>query len=100
VVAESEEICDRALRLIGEGIEWEILPFILDPEEAARPDAPTDASELNSRDNVWQDIVVLNQGDIEKGFALPTMLSSSLKENMKTMSGLELSPDVWWLNER
>ena len=36
VVAESEEICDQALKLIGEGIEWEQLPFILDPEEASQ----------------------------------------------------------------
>src|SRR5512136_2467564 len=39
VIAESEEICDRALKLIGEGIEWEHLPIVLDPEGAAKPDA-------------------------------------------------------------
>jgi CO/xanthine dehydrogenase Mo-binding subunit len=38
VVADSEELCDRALRLIR--IDWEELPFILDMEEAAAPDAP------------------------------------------------------------
>jgi CO/xanthine dehydrogenase Mo-binding subunit len=69
VVAESEEICDRALRLIGEGIEWEQLPVILDPEEAARPDAPLLHPEINPKSNVWKDIVILNQGDVEKGFA-------------------------------
>lgn len=37
VVADSEEICDRALRLIE--IEWEELPFILDMAEAAKSDA-------------------------------------------------------------
>jgi CO/xanthine dehydrogenase Mo-binding subunit len=37
VVADSEETCDRALKLIK--IEWEELPFILDMEEAAKPDA-------------------------------------------------------------
>ena len=37
VVADSEEICDKALKLIK--IEWEELPFILDMEEAARTDA-------------------------------------------------------------
>ena len=37
VIAESEEICDRALKLISEGIEWEQLPFILDPEEESSP---------------------------------------------------------------
>lgn len=69
VVAESQEICDQALKLIGEGIEWEHLPFILDPEEAAKPDAYLLHPELNSKSNVWKDIVILNLGDVEKGFA-------------------------------
>jgi CO/xanthine dehydrogenase Mo-binding subunit len=69
VVAESQEICDRALKLIGEGIVWEELPFILDPEGAAQPDAPLMHPELNPKSNVWKDVVVLNQGDVEKGFA-------------------------------
>ncbi len=34
VVADSEEICDRALRLLK--IEWEERPFILDMEEVAK----------------------------------------------------------------
>jgi CO/xanthine dehydrogenase Mo-binding subunit len=38
VVADTEEICDRALRLIK--IQWEERPFILDMEEAAKPDSP------------------------------------------------------------
>ena len=38
VVADSEEICDRALRLIE--IQWEEQPFILDMEESLKPDAP------------------------------------------------------------
>ena len=69
VVAESEEICDRALEKIGEGIEWEHLPIILDPEEAAQPDAPLMHPELNPKNNVWKDVVIYNIGDIEKGFA-------------------------------
>lgn len=38
VVADSEEICDRALRLIK--IKWEERPFILDMGESLKPDAP------------------------------------------------------------
>lgn len=37
VAAESEEIADKALKLID--IEWEILPFILDPVKAMEKDA-------------------------------------------------------------
>lgn len=38
ITADSEEICDRALRLLE--IEWEEIPFVLDMEETVRPDAP------------------------------------------------------------
>jgi len=38
VVADTEEICDRALRLLQ--IEWEERPFILDMEESLKPTAP------------------------------------------------------------
>jgi xanthine dehydrogenase molybdenum-binding subunit len=69
VIGETEEICDHALKLVGEGIEWEQLPFILDPEKAIQPDAPLLHPELNSKSNVWKDSVLINQGDVEKGFA-------------------------------
>jgi CO/xanthine dehydrogenase Mo-binding subunit len=69
VVAETEEICDEALRLIGEGIEWEQLPIIMEHEKASQPDAPLLHYELNPKSNVWKDVVTLNQGDVEKGFA-------------------------------
>jgi CO/xanthine dehydrogenase Mo-binding subunit len=69
VVAESEEICDRALGLIGEGIEWEQMPFILDPEEPAQSGAPLLHPELNPGSNIRKDVEILNQGDVEKGFA-------------------------------
>jgi CO/xanthine dehydrogenase Mo-binding subunit len=69
VVGESEEICDQALKLIQKGIEWEQLPFILDLEKAMQPDAPLLHPELNSKSNIWKDTVILNQGDVEKGFA-------------------------------
>src|SRR5512136_2019795 len=72
VVADSEEICDRALRLLE--IEWEERPFILDMEESLKPDAP----------KIWSEVVRIREnakgpnslgtreeeiGDIRKGFA-------------------------------
>ncbi len=69
VVAESEEICDEALRLIGEGIEWEQLPFVLDWQKSIEPDAPLLHPELNAKSNIWKDVLLINQGDVEKGFA-------------------------------
>jgi xanthine dehydrogenase YagR molybdenum-binding subunit len=38
VAADSEEIAEDALRLIE--VEYEILPFVVDPEAALKPDAP------------------------------------------------------------
>jgi len=87
VVADSEEICDQALKLIGEGIEWEELPIILDPEEAIKPDAPLLHPELNSESNIWKDVVILNQGDVEKGFAS--------SDNIIEFYQRKMEDDVW-----
>jgi len=87
VIAESEEICDEALRLVGEGIVWEQLPFILDAEEAASPSAPLLHPEKISQSNVWKDIVILDQGDVEKGFAE--------SENIIEFSEYKKDDDVW-----
>ncbi len=82
-----KKICDQALKLIGEGIEWEQLPIILDPEEPVKPDAPLLHPELNSKNNVWKDAVILNQGDIEKGFAA--------SENVIEFFQKKTDDDVW-----
>lgn len=65
VVAESEELCDKALEQLD--VEWEELPFVLDPEEALKPDAPLLHPEINPKNNE------LHAGtwaleDVEKGF--------------------------------
>jgi CO/xanthine dehydrogenase Mo-binding subunit len=87
VVAENEEVCDQALKLIGEGIVWEQLPVILDPEDAARPDAPLMHPEINAKNNVWKDIVICNQGDVEKGFAA--------SDNVIKFDEYKKDDDVW-----
>ncbi|HEX7475091.1 MAG TPA: molybdopterin cofactor-binding domain-containing protein, partial [Dehalococcoidales bacterium] len=87
VIADSEEICDEALKLIREGIEWEQLPIILDGQEAARPDAPLLHPELNAKRNVWKDVVILNLGDVEKGFAS--------SDNVIEFDEYKREDDVW-----
>jgi xanthine dehydrogenase molybdenum-binding subunit len=72
VVADSEEICDRALRLIE--IKWEEKPFILDMEESLKPDAPRIMPEvlrLNPRAKEPNTLLTktTEMGDIRKGFA-------------------------------
>jgi CO/xanthine dehydrogenase Mo-binding subunit len=87
VVAESEEICDHALKLIGEGIVWEELPFILDPEEAADPGATVLQPEMNAESNIYKDRVSYNTGDVETGFAN--------SDNIIEFSEFKHEDDVW-----
>jgi CO/xanthine dehydrogenase Mo-binding subunit len=64
VVAESEEICDEALKLID--VDWEVLPHILDPREGAKPGAPILRANPKGAGNVQT--THITQGDIEAGF--------------------------------
>lgn len=72
VVADSEEICDRALRSIK--IAWEEQPFVLDMEESLKPNAPIVMSEVRrwyptakEPNTILTDDVEI--GDVQKGFA-------------------------------
>lgn len=72
VAAESEEIAEEALRLIQ--VEWEVLPFVLDPVEAMKPGAPLVHPEIAPnnilpKDPVGGSDVFLDKGDVDRGFA-------------------------------
>jgi CO/xanthine dehydrogenase Mo-binding subunit len=72
VVADSEEICDRALRLMD--IQWEERPFILDMEESLKPGAPKIMPEVLRLNRQAKDPNTLATrtteiGDIQKGFS-------------------------------
>jgi CO/xanthine dehydrogenase Mo-binding subunit len=72
VVADSEEVCDRALRLIE--VKWEEQPFILDMEESLKPDAPRIMPEvLRLNREAKEPNTLLKKttevGDVKKGFA-------------------------------
>ena len=64
VAAVRESVAEDALRLIE--VEYERLPFVLDPEEALKPGAPRVHPEGNLLDGKP---LIFNRGDIEKGFA-------------------------------
>jgi xanthine dehydrogenase molybdenum-binding subunit len=93
VVADSEEICDQALRLID--IEWEERPFILDMEQAAKPEAPEimpEARRMNSR--IKEPNVILKEkreiGDVEKGFAeADKIIECTIQRAMNSPAGVE-----------
>ncbi len=65
VAAESEEIAKEAIRLIK--VEWEQLPFLLDQEEALKPDAPVLLPGAESN-KLADDRELFELGDVEKGF--------------------------------
>jgi CO/xanthine dehydrogenase Mo-binding subunit len=64
VAAEDEATAIEALSLIN--VDYQVLPFVLDPEEALKPDAP----KLNPQGNLYAGKPTLvSRGDVEKGFA-------------------------------
>ncbi|MEM2424933.1 MAG: molybdopterin cofactor-binding domain-containing protein [Candidatus Bathyarchaeia archaeon] len=72
VCAKSVKACYEALKRIK--IEWEELPFVLDTDEAAKPDAPVSRLYLGRGDNIIRPPFIITPspkhvvGDIEKGF--------------------------------
>ncbi len=66
VAAVSEEIADEALDLIE--VEYEALPAVFEPEDAAQPGAPL-IHDIGPGGNLVLDPVRVSRGDIDKGFA-------------------------------
>ena len=66
VAAISEEIADEALDLIE--VEYEPLPAVFEPEDAAQPGAPL-IHEVGPGGNLVLEPVRVNRGDVDKGFA-------------------------------
>ncbi len=93
VVADSEEICDRALRLID--IQWEEQPFILDMEKSLEPGAPKIMPEvlrLNSRARDPNTVTTRTTeiGDVEKGFAeADRVIEYTIRRATTTVAGVE-----------
>src|SRR4030095_2592720 len=84
VAAVNSETADKALKLID--VEYDVLPFVLDPEEALKPRAP----QLFPDGNQNGDARGVNRGNVEQGFAqsdkviervyhIPTMWSGSME---------------------
>ena len=67
VVAEDEYAAQDALKLIE--VKYKLLPFVLDPEEAMKPEAPKIWPEGNLQIYDGKSHSLYSRGDIEKGFA-------------------------------
>jgi CO/xanthine dehydrogenase Mo-binding subunit len=93
VVADSEELCDRALRLIE--IQWEEQPFILDMEESMKPDAPKIMPEVlrnNPKAKPPNTLAARTTeiGDVQKGFAeADKVIEYTLTRATNTVAGVE-----------
>jgi CO/xanthine dehydrogenase Mo-binding subunit len=97
VVADSEEICDRALREIK--IQWEEKPFVLDMEESAKPDAPKimpDAKRMNfgfGASNPTGNVILTEEreiGEVKKGFAeADRVIEYTIRRAMPSPAGVE-----------
>ena len=64
LAANSEHAADEALKLIE--VEYEVLPAVIDPEEALRPGSPL---VHDGRENNIMSQLNMATGDLEKGFA-------------------------------
>jgi CO/xanthine dehydrogenase Mo-binding subunit len=93
VVADTEEICDRALRSVD--IKWKERPFVLDMEESLKPDAPKIMNEVKRLDPTAQEpnTVLTDEveiGDIEKGFAeADKIIEYKIRRAVNSPAGVE-----------
>ncbi len=68
--ADSENIAEAALKLTD--IDWEVMPFVLDQEEALKPDAPIlrpgAKSNLLPHPANKKEVITIKKGDVAAGF--------------------------------
>jgi xanthine dehydrogenase molybdenum-binding subunit len=79
LAAVDAETAEKALKLIA--VQYEVLPFVLDPEEALKPGAP----QLFTDGNLEGQPRILNRGNIEQG----------LKESDKVIERVYHCPTMW-----
>ena len=93
VCAETPGICDEAMKLAR--IEWEILPFEIDPEKAVAPDAVILQPHVNAQTNIRYKGSQLFEGyevhgDVDKGFAeSDRIIEFRWSEEETTVAGVE-----------
>src|SRR6185503_837612 len=79
VAAVDAGTAEKALKLIT--VEYEVLPFVLDPEEALKPGAP----QLFDDGNLEGPARILTRGNVEQG----------LKESDKVIERMYHCPTMW-----
>ena len=76
VAAETEAVAEEALRLIR--VDWEVLPFVLDPFEAMRPGAPVVHPEIAPGNVLPEDPVGGPAVFLDKGDALAALAGAEV----------------------
>src|SRR6185436_3162154 len=79
LAAVDAETAEKAIKLIT--VQYEVLPFVLDPEEALKPGAP----QLFEDGNLEGMPRILNRGNVEQG----------LKESDKVIERMYHCPTMW-----
>jgi len=99
IAAESEAIAQQAVSLIH--IEWEELPFILDQEEALKPDAPV-LRPGAATNEIHDPRKHFESGNVEKGFQeADHVIEFRARRRPHLWAGAEMpSVLVRWLDER
>lgn len=89
IVADTEEIAENALKLVE--VEWNVRPFVLEPEEAAKPDAPLANPEMGTDGNIEHNATYVEKwGDIEEGFReADKIIEFKFKSGLNTWIGPE-----------
>ncbi len=105
VAAESERIAEEALRLVE--VDWEVLPFVLDPLEAMKPGAPLVHPEITENnvlpaDSVGGEDVFLVKGDPERALASAAVVveATSIYHNATQGSLDNWCCLIWWDKDR
>lgn len=110
VAADSEDIAELALKMID--VEWQLRPFVLDPEQALLPGAPIANPEAFPRSNIDATTTFTEQqGDVEKGFAeADRIIEFKFRQGLNTWIGPERPcgvfrwngeyPEVWLKQQR
>jgi CO/xanthine dehydrogenase Mo-binding subunit len=106
VAADTEQIADEALAFIE--VDWDVRPFVLDTEDAAKPSAPVANPELYPDGNHYNEgfLDIEKHGDIVRGFSeADHILEFKAKRTANTWMGPERPcgvvrwngeyPEVW-----
>ena len=103
VAAEDPEVARRACDAIA--VEYEVLPAVLDPEQAMAPDAPVihdqpDASGIKDAKRNLAAEIVAEVGDVAKGFAeAERVFEETYRVPYVQQSSIEPHITITWLDE-